>query len=47
MNIPLDKIIKKTDERNKGKRGITGYFKISKHHYAYYFIPTPKDSRMS
>jgi len=47
MNIPLIKIIKKIDEKNKGNRGITGYFKKSKSHYEYFFIPAPKNTSMS
>jgi len=46
MNIPLDKIVKKLDEKYKDERGILGYMKVSKHHYEYKFIPAPKDSRM-
>jgi hypothetical protein len=41
--LRLTKKIELTEKASKGKKGIRGFFKISKHNYDYMFIENPKN----
>lgn len=47
MNLPLIKKMKLIDKINKGKRGISGYMKITKNNYDYFFISSPENMGVS